>query len=148
MAATQDRLKSSTVYGLLYVMLSPDDKVKLLALAQRAAAKPLDYRNLFNTAGAKAVRDAMIDLSLNLGTLTIAFAYENMPPLWGVYRHLSISDAGKPVDDEVFYEIAQIVGMGDTSTWDHMLVQVIKRHIPFASHVKHAIQPVPKPVIN
>lgn len=127
-------------------MLSNDDKAKLLDLANRAVASPLDYRELFNAARNKAVSEQLVNLSINLGTLTIAFAYETMPP--GIYRHLSVSDAGKPVNDALFYEIAQVVGMGDTSTWDHKLVQQIMQYLPFASHVKHAIQPVPKDVVN
>lgn len=127
-------------------MLSDDDKAKLLDLANRAAENPLDYRDLFNSACTKMVRDRLKSLSLELGTLIIAYAYETMPPRWGMYRHLSVSDHGKPVNDALFYEIAQLVGMGDTSTWDHGLMEVITRTVP--THAKHAMQPVPRPTTN
>jgi hypothetical protein len=113
-------------------MLTPDQQRALEALAQRAATTILDLRTIDPS--------AIDNLSINFGTLRIAFAYERMPPDWRPYRHLSVSDAGHPPDEAMFLAIAEAVGMGDPATWNTDLVRLIERLLPML-RAKHAFRP-------
>jgi hypothetical protein len=121
-------------------MFTDAEKDLLLDLRRRAAEHPVDMRDLLNPGKVRAFREQMANQSAEIGRLVIAFGHERMPPNWGIYRHLSVSENGKPVNEQVFLEIAKIMGMGDTNTWSHDLMRVISRMLPLAA--RHALQPI------
>jgi hypothetical protein len=92
--------------------LSPDERTLLAELAQRAAQHPMDMREFTDPIKGPLAKDVMTSLRVQIGTLVIAYSHDRMPPDWHPYRHLSVSDAGKPVGDALFREIGDALGMG------------------------------------
>lgn len=123
-----------------HVMFTTADRAKFADLAQRAAAHPLDFHDLLSPGKVVAFGHELANLWVQMDKLIISFAHERLPPDWRIYRHLSVSESGKPASEQAFLEIAKEFGMGDMDKWNHDLGHVIEQWIPFALQARHAFE--------
>ena len=121
-------------------MFTAIETAKLAALALRAGQQPLDLRDYAAPGKLQEYAQIMESLTVHIGTLTIALSLDRMPPHWRPYRHLSVSDNGRPPNDATFMAIAQAVGMDDSKRWDAELVRRIYAAFSYRPIATHAFE--------